>query len=546
MYPVKKSLACALLVAMMAGGCASTQNDPQQANEIQAQRLSALAAIEQQRDSIQPLLADDELAWFATAQVRAAKSAWAQAQEQYTLVQDAPDRLVERLGVFNSTTRQAALEQALLEASGHLSNAVQVRDQVKQVLAEALANREVLVELDAESRFPTQSGKTQTLLKTLVDAVAQGREDDAIAGLPGLLREQRSLEVRTVTAINMVPLKNRMLELQNDLIDVVAPQTYATAMAAYNAGVAFIAEQPRNQAKIEEHVTATAFAIRHAAHIGKDVKFLDAHQVEDYERYLLGFERYLNRIRLALELDDLRDRSIADQAKALDEHLRAIQQSDGDAMSQLREALAQAEKALEQSGQELTQASEQLAQRDGKIAELEGVVAMLQQQQEVMTAQQQERDAALTEEEELALVEDEELALTEDEELSIADEQELVLTEDEELAIADEQELVLAEDEALVEEQALAQPESEVIAEETAELAQNDSQVEAAVEPVVESVTEAPAAVEAEVAEVAEAVSETTTETVVAEAPAAVVAEVASNDEQSADSDEATELSDAE
>ncbi|GAA4882212.1 hypothetical protein [Ferrimonas pelagia] len=382
-----KSLALAVVLALGVTGCASTDIDPQQASELQAQRLSAVAAIESRRDALKPMLEDEELRWYATAHLAAADEAWAEAEEQYQVVVGAPDRLTERLGMFNSTTRQQALDAALLQASQALNTATQIRLDAQQVLATALENREILVEMGADERYANQFGETETMLKSLVDAIASDRKDDAVKGLPGLLREQRRVEVRTVTAIHLTGHQAKLRELQNELIDVAAPQTYASAVASYNAARAFINEQPRNEARILEMAAATDFAIRHAEHIGKDVKYLDAHEMQDYERYLLGFERHLNRIREALELSDLRDNSIAKQAKLLDEHIRSTLEQEQPQLEALRTELANAKAALAESVEQVQTLTAQSEQANGKVAELESLVAQLQTQQQALTAQ---------------------------------------------------------------------------------------------------------------------------------------------------------------
>lgn len=99
------------------------------------------------------------------------------------------------------------------------------------------------------------------MLKGLVDAIAQDRMDDAVKGLPGLLRIQRELEVRTVLAIYLLQHGDKLLELE--------------------------VEDPRNTSQISERADQAGFRIKHAMQIGKDVRFLQAHETTDYERYLL-------------------------------------------------------------------------------------------------------------------------------------------------------------------------------------------------------------------------------------------------------------------
>ena len=120
-----------------------------------------------------------------------------------------------------------------------------------------------------------------------------------------ILPAKRTFSIKTVRAIHLTEPKDKLAELHREFIHQYAPQTFQAAQSTYDSAHAFIAQEPRNETRILEHVAATEFAISHARHIGKDVHFLEAHDVVDYERYLLTFERNLNRIRQSLEMDEL-------------------------------------------------------------------------------------------------------------------------------------------------------------------------------------------------------------------------------------------------
>ena len=150
----KSSIALAVFLALGLTGCASTPTSEINQAEAQAQRLSAISSIEERREIIKEQLDDEELAWFATALTNQAKESWSNAQEQYVVVVQAPERLNERLRMFNSTTRGEALDQHLTEAVEALNNANVIRAEAKIVLSDAFANNNILNELEAQKTFP--------------------------------------------------------------------------------------------------------------------------------------------------------------------------------------------------------------------------------------------------------------------------------------------------------------------------------------------------------------------------------------------------------
>ena len=468
------SMAVAICMALGLAGCASTPTSDLTDEEIQVQRLSALAEIEQRRDEIKGQLVDKELHWFATEQVEIAKSSWNRAEEQYLLVAESPQRLTERLSVFNSSSRGVVIDDALNNAIEALNRANVIRAEAQVVLSEAFANDDILQELEAKEQFSEDYIETRRNLKVLVDAIAEDRKNVAVSGLPGVLRSQHKLEVKTVRAIHLTEPKNKLSELERELIHQYAPQTFQSAQSTYNSARAFIAQEPRNQARILEHVAATEFAISHARHIGKDVLYLQAHDVVDYERYLLVFERNLNRIRQALEMDDLRDNSISDQAGLIHKHLLAMQEEQPEVIT-LREELAQATSELTETLGQLKTAEAELKLELEKNSGYESLIAALQVEHDELSAALLKAEEELLAEEEMS---EEEVSAEAADKLSSEDSSEDIVSEGQ------------AEEEATTEIVEVEESETRVVEETSSEVIEAEDPVQAIEQTSLETETD--------------------------------------------------------
>ena len=203
-------------------GCASTPTSGLTESELQVQRLSVLAEIEQRREEIKPQLADKELHWFATAQVEKAKASWNQAEEQYLLVAESPERLSQRLGVFNSRARGVVIDTALNDAIEALNRANVIRAEAQVVLSEAFSNDEVLKQLE----------------------VTEDLHDNSISDQAGIIHEHLLAlqEEQPETVMLREELAESASELANTLEKLEAVQTELNGALETSAGYATLVE----------------------------------------------------------------------------------------------------------------------------------------------------------------------------------------------------------------------------------------------------------------------------------------------------------------
>ncbi|GAA5194169.1 hypothetical protein [Ferrimonas gelatinilytica] len=304
-----------LLSLLLVGGCAShPDSEPQPSQDQQQARVMEIASgIEQ----LEVVASDDDLAWFATAAMRRGRDALAEARAQHALFAAQPDRMYERLGVFSTRSRAEAAEDALTDARQAFAQAQRVRSLAEEALAEAFANRQVLRQLEAPRWYPDAYELLELRLKSLVDLVAAERLTRVTEGEPALLAQQHQLEVKTVRRIYLAPHRTRLEELNNEGLDLTAPQTYQAAAHQLDRAWQAVERNPRDLDGIARQAEITRFAVAHAHHLGNELQQLDLQEKPEREIYLLSLEAQLARLAEVLGLPDLREYPLQQQLKQL-------------------------------------------------------------------------------------------------------------------------------------------------------------------------------------------------------------------------------------
>ncbi len=304
-----------LLSVLLLGGCAShPESEPQASLDQQQARVVAIAS---GIGELEPVAADDDLAWFATAAMRRGRDALAEAQAQYALFAQQPERMYERLGVFSTRSRAQAAEDALTDAQQAFAQAQKVRTLAEVHLAEAFANRQVLRDLEAPRWYPEAYQQLEQRLKALVDLVAAERLTRVTEGEPALLAQQHQLEVKTVRQLYLARHRARLEELKGAGLDITAPQTYQAALRQLDRAWQAIEHAPRDQAGIAHEAETTRFAVAHAHHLGNELQQLDQQEKAEREIYLLSLEAQLAHLARVLGLPDLREYPLQQQLKQL-------------------------------------------------------------------------------------------------------------------------------------------------------------------------------------------------------------------------------------
>ncbi|MBR7888354.1 hypothetical protein J9B83_05310 [Marinomonas sp. A79] len=212
---MKKEPQLAALIAVATltlAGCASS---PDSASSLatDAEQTQTITQIDAVRKAITEAegqikqATEEELSWFASNDMDAANKALAEAKKYYAEFEMDPTQANKSTGFFSSQTNISATEDAIVQFNTHLTSARDIKATALDILTDAFDYRTQLTLIDAQEYFPSTVEELNKTLKKLVDQVADGKTDSALAAQPALVAQQRTLEVKTVTAIYLTDAK---------------------------------------------------------------------------------------------------------------------------------------------------------------------------------------------------------------------------------------------------------------------------------------------------------------------------------------------------
>ena len=383
----KAVLTFTTIAALSLVGCASNpdSSDALQADAIQSETNSQIAQIKTALDTATEQLNQaelDELSWFAEDSIKAATKALNAAQENYSEFEFEPSKANDSTGFFSSKTYLEAANESVALFNQHYNQAQNIRTEAMTTLATAFDNRHYLEELDANLYFPQTVTELDKELKSLVDTIAEGDSDEAIAKQPTLTSKQNTLIIKVTTAVYLGEAEEQLKKLLQADIASHAPKSLSQASANLTAAKAFIAADPRAIEDIIEKSDGVDFFLNHAEKVATAVKHLKATSAQDYEDYILSLENILLEISDALGAEDGRDQALTEQGKAI---VSFIEQSLEDAETALesqqedKKALTNQQLALDAKDSQINNLRVQLGDLNAQLTAAKNKQASLQQ-----------------------------------------------------------------------------------------------------------------------------------------------------------------------
>ncbi|MEL0637751.1 hypothetical protein V6259_13360 [Marinomonas sp. TI.3.20] len=400
------------MVAMMAtitltlAGCASSPSSSSAPSKVdsaaQSQLSTEISAVKVSIDNASATLtsaSDSQLDWFATSHVNKARQALDKAKGYYAEFSSDPSEANDNIGFFNSQTNMEAALENLSTFSAEISQAQAIREQALNTLEDAFANRKQLKVIGADTLYPTTYKQLDSDLKHLVDQVAEGKADAAIKAQPTLLGKQRGLEIKTAIKVYLSDAKDKLTRLELALVKNSAPQTLAQASAALMDAEAFIASEPRANAKIKEKADSVMFAINHAEQVSIAVKKLRAMPPSADEGYILSFEKLLLAISNELGAVDSRDQRLSKQSELIVQFIRDSmknEQAVQSAQQALKATIVKQNNNLDILNKQIDTLNTKLADKSAYATSLQNQVANLITQLEIAKKSAQAKATTIT------------------------------------------------------------------------------------------------------------------------------------------------------
>ncbi|WP_419811541.1 hypothetical protein [Bacterioplanoides sp.] len=249
----------------------------------------------------------EKLAFYAPRHLKLASEQLAEAQNMH--ISGDPDGPVKTAAMRSIKTLEAGL---------------QTKQQILTRLKPTLDHRAVLLNIRADDFFPTDfAGLEQSLLE-LIDLMEDNRIAEVTKEQQQLLARMHQVEVNTIEYIQLQPVKDHLQRIDNKGGPDVAPISWQTAQTVLQQAQALIAKTPRAKGAIAKATIAATRATQHAEVITDLSNEIAEARSQEAEAIALRMERWLYRISVALQHDDIRHQTLSDQASEYAAAIKAL------------------------------------------------------------------------------------------------------------------------------------------------------------------------------------------------------------------------------
>lgn len=213
--------------------------------------------------------------------------------------------------------REKAILQ-LFRADLFLAKAEESGELVRDILADSLAHKQVLLALKADTLHARAYRRVDNGLTALAELIEAGDTEKAREEQGSLLSRMHRLEVQTLKTVYMQPVEDRLRDARTDNnAHRLAEVTYADAQAAIDKANQFIENNPRDIDGIKLISDKAGHAVMRSYHVATEVDKLLGADEETAEQYVLFVESLFERINASVGIEVLSAMPLKGQAKAL-------------------------------------------------------------------------------------------------------------------------------------------------------------------------------------------------------------------------------------
>ncbi|AWB65337.1 hypothetical protein C2869_02270 [Saccharobesus litoralis] len=320
--------AVALSAAVLIVSCSSTSKNSASSSAAasnstqQSAKQKYLNEAREVLDGFKVKLADDslnDLSYFAPKPLALAKKKFKDAMEEYDDIAKGGGSL---LNIFTSEEEEALeakkeIIKLVATAESELNKAKKIRESAKTILGDVFSRRDYLKQLNVTKIYPKTFQKLNNEIDGMVKDIAEGEIERATKEQAKMSAELLALEVKTVKYIELNELNEQIASYKKAKIDDALPRTFQGLVNARNTADAVISADPRAKEAIKTAVDKVKFEIAHLKHLHKAYKELASTKKTSYELYLIAAENNLHTIASAMQLGDLRNIAMKDQADAI-------------------------------------------------------------------------------------------------------------------------------------------------------------------------------------------------------------------------------------
>ncbi len=193
---------------------------------------------------------------------------------------------------------------------------------VKNTLKKSLKNRQVLRALKSHKHLNEDYQIVEDKLLELVRLIEQRKLDAALTQERELLKEMRTLEVKTIGFTHLSKAQAMLAKAQAQDVQKLLPKTYENTLKNLDKSRLFIRKNPRKPAAIKRHTQSSLFATQKLYYLTREAKRLQNMDESKIEGAVLYHQAQLQRINVAAKQADLSNTSFNDQSLILADKIK--------------------------------------------------------------------------------------------------------------------------------------------------------------------------------------------------------------------------------
>lgn len=198
-----------------------------------------------------------------------------------------------------------------------LDRANKNRTQVEKNLQPLLHQKRVLEALNCPIVLPAKYTKQLGNIKALINNIETSNRLISDVEILSFVNDLKQLELDTLLAIHWKPANNTLKKAKKEHADINAPASYLAAKKLVAQTKIDISNNINNRERVASAGIKALRASQHALYLARDAELLDKLNKTQAENAVLDMEVLLQKIRIALKMDDIRHMSLLDQANAI-------------------------------------------------------------------------------------------------------------------------------------------------------------------------------------------------------------------------------------
>ena len=211
-----------------------------------------------------------------------------------------------------------------LTAKTLFERGLKIKPQVEQTLSPSFEAISMLKEINSHQLLKSDFDDLEDEVKDLVMLIEDGKNNEASQDQVGLLKDVTQLEIATLKKAYLEPAQKALEKAEDADAEDYASKTFEKAEKSIEKFELTIESQYKNRELIKNTSIQNVHSSQHAENIAKAAKPLLKLNNETAEQHILFIESLLDRIKTAIEHDDITHLPLNNQSIALAQSVETL------------------------------------------------------------------------------------------------------------------------------------------------------------------------------------------------------------------------------